>query len=54
MKTKDEARSYAIDLHESMNKSSVSWSEYHEIQIKILKVARRFGLVREFKENGLL
>lgn len=54
MKTKEEARQFAINLKESINKKSLYWSEVLEIDTQIYKIGKRFGLIKEFRENGLI
>lgn len=60
-KTKEEARQYAIDWQNWLDKQntkenpqSLFMSELIEYQDHLLKLARQFHLVREFKENGII
>lgn len=48
------ARQRAIDWQHDQSRRAMSWAEVAEWQGHFLKLARRFGLVREFKENGIL
>jgi hypothetical protein len=56
IKTKDEAREYAIRWQSWINSTEekiyqsdlAEWGDYFE------KLGRKFGLLREFKENGII
>jgi hypothetical protein len=54
IETKEEARQFAVDYQnwaseENMYYSDLLvWSEYFD------KIGRKFGLLREFKENGII
>ena len=54
MKTKDEARTKAIEIQQKLNEVSCSWGELSVTQDYLYKLGKRFGLIREFKENGLI
>lgn len=52
---KEEARQTAIKFQmDNHEKASFSWGEYLEITNKLEKLAKRYGLVRELKENGII
>lgn len=53
-KTKDEARQYAIDWQNYMSDKSMSWQDVVHYQDIFSKIAVKFHLVREFKENGII
>jgi hypothetical protein len=52
--TKEEARQRAIDIQQYISQSSLSYGELVEIQNNLYNLAKRFGLVREFKNEGLI
>ena len=51
---KAKAREYAIQLQADLSESSISYAELAEIQIKLGNLGTQYGLIREFKENGLI
>ena len=51
---KDEARRSFIELQDIIANSFMSWGEAAELNEMIEKKAKRFGLVKEARENGLL
>ena len=53
-KKKAAARSYAQDWQEEFSESSWTWEEVATMQDTFLRIARRYGLVREFRENGII
>lgn len=53
-KNKENARALAIDWQNKQNNSAVYMSEVIEQQEKFIKLAKRYGLTREFKENGII
>ena len=58
--TKDEARQMAIDIYEADRETvdnggeGLSYGELAIIGEALTRAARRFGLIREFKENGII
>jgi hypothetical protein len=54
IKTKGEAQQYGIDYQNWVSKQNLSYGELVDYQIKLHAIAKKFGLVREFKENGIL
>ncbi len=52
--TQGEARQYAIDWQEWASEQNLSYGELAEWQDVFEKIAVRFGLVEEFKENGII
>lgn len=54
IKTKDQARQYGIDWQNWASNQSLSYGELIHFQNKLTKLAEKFGLVEEFKENGLI
>lgn len=54
-KTKEEARQYAIDWQNWVSKKQkIHYSELAEWNNIFWKLAHKFHLVREFKENGII
>jgi hypothetical protein len=51
---KDAARDAAIELQNQTNERAVSWKEITEICAYFEKQGKRYGLLTEFRENGLI
>jgi len=51
---KAQARQEAIDYQAKSSLESSSLGELVEKQVYFAKLAKRFGLAKEFKENGIL
>lgn len=51
---KTAARELAKSVQVACSNGSFSWSEMAGIGATMEKIARRYGLVREFKENGII
>lgn len=51
---KARTRELAIQLQADLSESSISYAELAEIQYKLRKLGTQYGLIREFKENGLI
>lgn len=51
---KEAARRAAIAFQIGASAAAYSWGELAEIQEYFEKIARRFGLVREFRENAII
>lgn len=54
IKTKEEARQAAIDWQHKQANKSLSYGELAEYAGQFRNLGKRFGLLREFKENGIL
>ena len=54
IKTKEQARQYGIDFQSWASTKNLSYGELLHFQTKLRIVALKFGLIREFKENGIL
>jgi len=54
IKTKEQARQYGIDYQKWASEKSLSYGEVSHFQNKLSTLAKKFSLVREFKENGLI
>lgn len=53
-KGKARTRELAMQLQADLSENSTSYAELAEIQAKLKKLGTQYGLIREFKENGLL
>ena len=52
---KEEARNAAIEYQNTYSDGVIyTWSEVAEIGAKFERLAKRYGLIREFKENGII
>jgi predicted nucleic acid-binding Zn-ribbon protein len=54
IKTKEEARQVGIEFQNWASEQNLSYGELSSYQNKLHKIAKRFGLIREFRENGIL
>lgn len=54
IKTKEQARQYGIDYQKWASEKNLSYGEVIHFQNKLSKLAKKFNLTEEFKENGLL
>ena len=54
MQKKEAARNEAINWHSAAANDSMSWSELAEHQEHPTTIGRRYGLIREFRENGII
>lgn len=50
---KEEARNQAITMQSNLGES-ISYGELYLIEKTYTKLAKRFGLVNEFRENGII
>jgi len=53
-KTKGEAQQFVIDWQSWASEQSLSYSELITWQSYLIKLAKKFHLIREFKENGII
>jgi hypothetical protein len=51
---KEEARQKAIEIQYEMGNNNYSYGELAEIEDYLYRLGKRYGLLKEFKENGLL
>lgn len=51
---KDAARDAAIELQIKLSNDKMSWQEVAEICTALYKGGKRYGLLTEFRENGLI
>lgn len=54
IKTKEEVRQLAIDYQILLDKINISYSELNECQDCFIRLVKKFHLMREFKENGII
>lgn len=58
MKTYNEykniAREKAITYQLEASEKSLFWSDFADIEVYFGKIAKRYGLIKEFKENGII
>ena len=52
-KAKAAAREKAVDFSNSCGEMNLSYAELAEIGNQFHKLGKRFGLLREFRENGI-
>lgn len=50
---KEAARAFAIEKQRALHESAPSYDEIADVQNVLRAMGRRFGLLREFKENGI-
>lgn len=51
---KEKARQLAIEWQTYFSKTNYSWNELNEFSQEFAKLGKRFGLLREFKTNGII
>ena len=51
---KEKARQEAIDWQRNFEEHNYSWLELYMQLIRFEKLARQFGLRKEFRENGII
>lgn len=51
---KQSARSEAIEWQQMVSETSQSWLYLAVCQARFSKLARNYGLTKEFKENGII
>lgn len=51
---KEEARNKAIEWQSHFSDESYSWGELLRFQEYFTKLGKRYGLLREFRENGII
>ena len=54
MQKKEAARNEAINWMITTTNDSMSWAELLNYQDHFLNIGRRYGLIREFHENGII
>ena len=53
-KRKEVVRELAIDWQNDFNNHNYSYNELYEFQELFTKLGRRYGLLKEFKENAII
>lgn len=53
LEAKEKARQEAIDWQLDFDNHNYSWGELAEYQNRFEKIGKRYGLLKEFKENGI-
>jgi hypothetical protein len=53
-KTKEEARSEAITYQQEFSKKRMDYKKLIEAEHHFQKTGKKFGLIKEFKENGII
>ena len=53
-KRKENARQMIIDTMNDLNDRAISWGEMSVLQVYLEKLARRYGLLEELRENGII
>lgn len=53
-KTADEARQCAIDWQNWQSEQSLSYGELTEWQSVFIMLAKKYNLIKEFQENGII
>lgn len=51
---KEKARQEAIQWQQDFDKHNYTWNELHIQQLRLEKLARQYGLRKEFRENGII
>lgn len=51
---KEQARQKGQDFQTEVSKNNFSYGEILEKQNELYKIAKKYGLIREFKENCIL
>ena len=54
MEKKEAARNEAINWQITTANNDMSWLELANYQAHLLNIGRRYGLIREFHENGVI
>ena len=54
IKNKSEARKFGIDFQYWISQQRISYGECFYFQNFLTKLAKKFGLVKEFKENAII
>ena len=53
-KRKTSARNRAAEWQSDFENHNYTWGEISDIQDSFRKIGKRYGLLKEFKENGIL
>lgn len=52
-KAKAKAREAAVEFSITVGETTMTWSECAEVANRFERIGRRYGLLREFRENGI-
>lgn len=52
--TKSDARQQAMDFQNWASEQNLSWGEVAECHDHFKRLGKKFGLMEEFKENGII
>lgn len=53
-KAKEKTRNKAVEWQMDFSNHNYSWGEIAYFETYFTRLAKRYGLVREFKENGII
>ena len=51
---KNELRTHVVELQNSLSNQDTSYLELYELSSSIYAQAKKYGLITEFKENGII
>ena len=51
---KEEARAEAIETQQKIQKLALCYGEIHNMSCYFYKIGKKYGLLKEFKENGII
>lgn len=51
---KEEARQKAIDMQNEISEKNLSWWDVAQLGDYFEKLGKRYGLLKEFRENGII
>ena len=54
MKKKEELREYAINVQREIIEKDLAWWDYIDVIDEIEEKARKYGLLKEFRETGII
>jgi hypothetical protein len=54
LKTKERARQYAMDYQKWVSEQNLSYGELSQYQGMLETIGKKFDLIEEFKENGII
>lgn len=54
IKNKEDARNFAIQWQNWVTNVNISYGELSEYQTYFRKLGKKFGLITEFRENGII
>lgn len=51
---KEEARAEAIETQIKIQRLAISYGEIYDLSTYFYKIGKKYGLIKEFKENGII